>query len=149
MNSHALRLWLATTSLAGASLIYGPVLAQTTAAAPTVSEVVVTGSRLPRINIQSATPVQVVGPDRLEAQGFENITDMLTTLPQFAPAYGQSRTQSTFSGVTDSGLNLTNLRNLGPDRSLTLINGRRAPAGDVSGSAVDFNLLPSANISRL
>jgi outer membrane receptor protein involved in Fe transport len=114
-----------------------------------VSEIVVTGSRLPRVNVEAPTPTQVVSQERLEAQGFENITDILTTLPQFAPSYGSSRTQSTFSGVLSSGLNLTNLRQLGENRSLTLINGRRVPAGDVTGSAVDFNLIPSANISRI
>jgi iron complex outermembrane recepter protein len=141
---------LASTGLAVLSMaVAGPSLAQTAAADTSVSEIVVTGSRLPRVNIDAPTPVQVVGQERLQAQGFENITDILTTLPQFAPSYGTSRTQSTFSGAVSSGLNLTNLRQLGTDRSLTLLNGRRVPAGDVTGSAVDFNLLPSANISRI
>nr|QQZ52039.1 TonB-dependent receptor plug domain-containing protein [Phenylobacterium glaciei] len=52
-------------------------------------------------------------------------------------------------GAASSGLNLTNLRNLGSNRSVTLINGRRAPAGNIVGSGVDFNTIPSANISRV
>lgn len=114
-----------------------------------VDELVVTGSRIARTNVVAATPVQVIGGDKLSQQGHNNIVDVLTTLPQFSAAFGASRTQSTFSGATSSGLNLVNLRNLGTQRSLVLINGRRVPAGNVQSTAVDFNTLPSANIERI
>jgi outer membrane receptor protein involved in Fe transport len=114
-----------------------------------VEELVVTGTRIQRPNLDSPTPVQVVGQERLQAQGMENISDVLATLPQFAPSFGGSRTQSTFSGTTDSGLNTINLRNLGSERSLVLINGRRAPSGAISDNSVDLNTLPSANIQRI
>jgi iron complex outermembrane recepter protein len=92
------RVWLASTGLTLVlAAIGGAAYAQE--AGNEVSEVVVTGSRLPRINVEAPTPTQVVSQERLEAQGFENITDILTTLPQFAPSYGSSRTQSTFSGA--------------------------------------------------
>jgi outer membrane receptor protein involved in Fe transport len=122
---------------------------QETTEAAEVEAVVVTGSRIQRPNLSAPTPVQVIGQAKLEGQGYENVTDVLTTLPQFAAAFGVSRSQSTFSGVASSGLNLTNLRNLGSQRSLTLINGRRFPAGDVTQSAVDFNMIPTANIERI
>ncbi|MBR7620533.1 TonB-dependent receptor [Phenylobacterium sp. 20VBR1] len=115
----------------------------------TVEELIVTGSRIARVDTESAVPVQVIGEERIEQQGYENVVDVLTTLPQFAASFGASRTQSTFSGAASSGLNLTNLRNLGSNRSVTLINGRRAPAGNIVGSGVDFNTIPSANISRV
>ncbi|MDB5465311.1 MAG: putative TonB-dependent receptor [Phenylobacterium sp.] len=137
-------------------LVGAAVLAMTTspaAAAPaaggTVEELVVTGSRIQSPNLDSPTPVQVVGQDRLQAEGLHNLADVLQTLPQFAPSFGGSRTQSTFSGTTSSGLNLINLRNLGSSRSLVLINGRRAPSGTIFSNAVDMNLIPSANIKRI
>jgi iron complex outermembrane recepter protein len=114
-----------------------------------VEEIVVTGSRIQRPNIESPTPLQVVTPERMRAQGMANVSDILQTLPQFAPSFGGSRTQSTFSGTASSGLNVINLRNLGSTRSLVLINGRRAPSGTISSNAVDLNTLPSANISRI
>lgn len=137
-------------------LLVGAALTGTFAvAAPAVAQdagdetIVVTGSRIARPGLVSTTPVQVVGTERLEQQGYENIQDVLQTLPQFAPSFGASRTQSTFSGATASGLNVTNLRNLGSRRSLTLVNGRRAPAGVVDASGVDLNTIPSANIARI
>ena len=69
-------------------------------------------------------------------------------LPQFAASFGSSRTQSTFSGAEFSGLNQFNLRNLGAQRTLTLINGRRAPGGRTVSTGIDFNLIPTANIER-
>lgn len=137
-------------------LLVGAALTGTFAvAAPAVAQdsgdetIVVTGSRIARPGLVSTTPVAVLGEERLEQQGYDNIADVLVTLPQFAPSFGASRTQSTFSGATSSGLNVTNLRNLGSFRSLTLINGRRAPSGVITSSGVDLNTIPSANIERI
>jgi iron complex outermembrane receptor protein len=115
----------------------------------TVDEVVVTGSRIARSNLENPTPTLVLGTERLQQQGYSNLADILTSTPQFSAAFGASRTQSTFSGASSSGLNLTNLRNLGSQRSLVLVNGRRVPSGQISTSAVDLNTLPSANIDRV
>lgn len=120
-----------------------------TAQVAEVEELVVTGSRIQRPNLVEATPVQVVGRERIEQQGLENISDILVSLPQFSASFGASRTQSTFSGTSSSGLNVINLRNLGSSRSLVLINGRRAPSGTIFSNAVDLNTIPSANIERI
>lgn len=122
------------------------------AAAPkveTIEAVVITGSRIVRPNLTSPTPVAAVTPEVMENLGLSNFADMATQLPQFAPSFGASRTQSTFSGVASSGLNLANLRNLGSGLTLTLINGRRVPGGTTTGTAVDFNTIPTANIERI
>ena len=114
-----------------------------------IGTVVVTGSRITRSNLDSVTPVLSIGRAEFDALGYENIADLASALPQFSPAFGASRTQSTFSGSATSGLNQANLRNLGPLRSVTLINGRRVPAGSPQFTSVDFNLIPSANIERI
>ncbi|MFN3228513.1 MAG: TonB-dependent receptor plug domain-containing protein [Asticcacaulis sp.] len=129
-----------------------PVWAQSAPSQPAADEVqtvVVTGSRIQRANLTGTSPVSVLGQEKLQNQGFENVTDLLTAQPQFAASFGTSRTQSTFSGAVSSGLNLVNLRNLGSQRTLTLINGRRVPSGDITTEAVDFNMIPSANIARV
>ena len=113
-----------------------------------LEEIVITGSRIARPNIESNTPVTVLGEEFLQQQGFENFADIATTLPQFAPSFGASRTQSTFSGAATSGLNTANLRNLGTQRSVVLINGRRVPGGTTTSTTVDFNTLPTANVER-
>lgn len=126
-----------------------PAMAQSTDKIEKVETVVVTGSRIVRPNLTSTTPVLAVTPETMANLGMENFADMATQLPQFAPAFGSSRTQSTFSGVASSGLNNANLRNLGSGRSLVLINGRRVPGGSSTSMSVDFNSIPTANIERV
>ncbi len=109
----------------------------------------ITGSRILRSDLQGTTPVVSIGLETMSNLGVENFADMATQLPQFAPSFGASRTQSTFSGVATSGLNLANLRNLGSVRSLVLINGRRAAGGTSTSTSVDFNNIPTANIERI
>lgn len=109
----------------------------------------VTGSRILRSDLQGSTPVVSVNLDTFGNLGLENFADLAAQLPQFAPSFGASRTQSTFSGVATSGLNLANLRNLGAVRSLVLINGRRAAGGTSTSTSVDFNNIPVSNIERI
>src|SRR5262245_24690246 len=97
-----------------------------------VEKVVVTGSRIQRKNLETANPTSIVTSDQLYRTGSANMADLFVTLPQFAPSFGASRTQSTFSGAAAAGLNLANQRNLGGSRSVVLINGRRTPAGSVT-----------------
>ena len=114
-----------------------------------VETVVVTGSRIARPELEATVPTVVLDADTLEAQGFENFADIAATLPQFAPSFGTSRTQSTFSGAVASGLNETNLRNFAGIRTVALINGRRMPGGNPLTPSVDFNTIPTANIERI
>lgn len=111
--------------------------------------IIVTGSRIARPNVENSTPTIVIGQDAFANRGIENFADLATQLPQFAPSFGTSRTQSTFSGAASSGLNTVNLRNLGGGRTLTLMNGRRMAAGTTTSTAVDFNTIPTANIARV
>jgi iron complex outermembrane receptor protein len=143
----ALTLGIAST----ATLLAVPqlALAQDSATADGLEEVVVTGSRISRPELEAAVPTVVLGQDAFDAVGVENFADLATTLPSFAPSFGTSRTQSAFSGSVAAGLNEANLRNLGSDRTLTLINGRRAPTGTPTTGAVDFNTIPTANIERV
>ena len=140
-----------TKVMTGVLTALGGVLAATSmpswAQEPQVVQV--TGSRILRSDLQGTTPVVSINLDTMGNIGAENFADMATQLPQFAPSFGASRTQSTFSGVATSGLNLANLRNLGSVRSLVLINGRRAAGGTSTSTAVDFNNIPTANIERI
>lgn len=111
--------------------------------------IVVTGSRIVRPNLEGTTPVMAVTTETMANLGLTNFADMATQLPQFTPAFGASRTQSTFSGVSSSGLQQTNLRNLGSQSTVVLINGRRVPGGTSTSTGVDFNQIPFANIDRI
>ena len=136
---------VALASLALLSGVAAPLVVQ----AQEAQRVEVTGSRLQRTNLISPTPVLSLDASSFGNLGLENFADLATQLPSFAPSFGASRTQSTFSGVAESGLNSANLRNLGNTRSLVLINGRRVPGGTSTSALVDFNSIPTANIERV
>jgi outer membrane receptor protein involved in Fe transport len=114
-----------------------------------IAEVVVTGSRIARPNLEGTTPVLAIGQQDFAALGMENFADVAASLPQFSPAFGASRTQSTFAGAANSGLNQVNLRNLTALRTVVLLNGRRLPGGTTLTTAADFNTIPTANVERI
>jgi len=140
---------LAAMASLGGTAAWTPVAAQGSEGASGGQSVTVTGSRILRPELGGTTPTVAVNLETMGNLGIENFADMATQLPQFSPSFGTSRTQSTFSGVASSGLNLANLRNLGSTRTLVLINGRRVGGGTSTSTAVDFNTLPTANIERI
>lgn len=137
----------ATTLTAIAALYSAAAVAQQSSS--NVDEVVITGSRIARAPTDAPIPVLGLGADAFENSGYHNMADLAVSLPQFAPAFGESRTQSTFTGIGTSGLNRSNLRNLDPLRTVVLINGRRVPGGSSISTAVDWNTIPTANIDRI
>ncbi|MGD9980309.1 MAG: TonB-dependent receptor [Hyphomonadaceae bacterium] len=105
-------------------------------------EIVVTGTRIPRPDLTSASPVVTFGAEEITAHGALQLEDFLNTLPQVSPDLGRT------GNNPGEGLAHVNLRGLGANRTLTLLNGRRlAPAG-VEGAA-DLNGLPTALIERI
>jgi iron complex outermembrane receptor protein len=105
-------------------------------------EIVVTGTRIPRADLTSASPIQSFGAEQITAHGVAQLEDFINTLPQASPDF--SRTANN----PGDGSARVNLRGLGADRTLTLLNGRRlAPAG-VEGAA-DLNSLPTAVVERV
>jgi outer membrane receptor protein involved in Fe transport len=146
--ARAVRVALVATGAAGAGL-YGASSAAQTEERTELNAIVVTGSRIARTEIEASIPTVSIDAAELASKGYENLADVFVAMPQFTPSFGASRTQSTFSGVALSGVNLANLRNLGGFRTLTLINGRRVPGGTSTSTSVDFNTIPSANIERI
>lgn len=122
--------------------------AQETAAAEQEA-IVVTGSRIARPEIDSPNPVISVTSDTIQQSGLTNLTDLLVQNPALI---GSSTTADAggstalFGGV---GVNLLNLRNLGTDRTLVLVNGRRHISGISGSAAVDINTIPNALIDRI
>lgn len=87
-----------------------------------VERIEVTGSRIARINTQTPSPVVSIDASAIKGTGLLNINELLTQLPQFALGTDSSSGNSSFG---NAGLNTVNLRNLGADRTLVLVNGRR------------------------
>lgn len=150
------RLRLAMTSGASAAVLAVtamPALAQDTpsAAPDEVLEgeeaggpIVVTGSRVRTDGMQAPVPVTVVTADALDALSPGPIISGVSQLPQF---YG-NQTPNSGAFFTRSGYGSLNMRGLGVNRTLTLLNGRRMPSTSAFGG-VDINLFPEAMLSAV
>jgi iron complex outermembrane recepter protein len=150
MNRTTTKLLLGTSL---AALLTGTALtaatAQTTAAPAAaaddkIEQIVVTGSRIARPDLQSAAPVTVVSSDDVKTQGTNKIEDLLNNLPQVF-----SNQNSGVSNGAD-GTARVDLRNLGSNRTLVLLDGRRLAPGSIGGNgAADLNFIPAALISNI
>jgi iron complex outermembrane recepter protein len=108
-----------------------------------VEEVTVTGTLIPRKDLESLSPVAVVNPEEVTYQGTGRVEDLIQQLPQAFAA------QNSTIANGASGTASVQLRNLGSVRTLGLINGRRMASGDAYETAADLNFIPSALISRV
>ncbi|WP_228242619.1 TonB-dependent siderophore receptor [Porphyrobacter sp. GA68] len=109
----------------------------------------VTGTRITRPEAATATPVVAITAENIEQSGVTNLTELLAQTPalfnsetNFDAAGSQARTGA-------AGVNLLNLRNLGANRTLVLVNGRRHVAGVSGEAAVDINTIPVGLIERV
>ncbi len=139
----AVRFALATATAAASVSGLHAQEAPAPAAAP-VEEVVVTGSRLSTPNEQSISPITSVSATDLQATGLTRVEDVLNNLPMvFA---GQNSTVSNGSDGTAT----VDLRGLGPQRTLVLVNGRRLGPGRGDGrNFSDINEIPASLIERV
>jgi len=108
-----------------------------------MQKVEVTGSRIPTLNTEGASPVTVLSAKDIKIDGVRNVEDMLNNLPQVFAAQGAAISNGA------SGTATANLRGLGSDRTLVLVNGKRLPAGSVKDSAPDLNEIPAGLIKRV
>jgi iron complex outermembrane receptor protein len=110
------------------------------------AEIVVTGSLLARSDATSTTPISVIGSEQILDSGTLSISDVLRKDPALG---SQSRGPGT--GLNGAGINAVDLRNLGNQRTLALVNGRRYPKfSDVLGnSGQDITGIPSYLIRRV
>ena len=115
------------------------------AAPAPIAELVVTGTHLPRTDLASVSPLQTITSTEIAASGLLRAEDVVSRLPQ---AYSDQN-----STVTNhpTGTATVDLRGLGAERTLVLIDGKRLMPGDpTSGSiAPDLNFVPTALIDRV
>ncbi len=110
--------------------------------------IVVTGSRISRPNLESQVPIVSVSGAEFFETGNTSVGDTLNELPSLRSTFSQSNS-TRFLGT--SGLNLLDLRGLGTQRTLVLVNGRRHVGADVLSNAVspDVNTIPTDLIERV
>lgn len=140
------RLLLGSSALAAAFVLAPAAANAQTSTGGEVSEVIVTGSRVQVDGTRAPTPVTVVSSEQLALAAPRSVTDGLLQLPNFK---GSPSVQSQGTGTTGSnGAAFLNLRGLGTQRTLVLVDGRRFVAANSSGS-VDVALIPEALIQRV
>lgn len=123
-----------------------PALAQQESGASELEEIVVTGSRIRRTGFDTPSPVTVIGVDEVAAATSPAIGDLLNEMPQLRSTFGLSNSQG-FIGT--AGIGRLDLRGLGTDRTLVLVNGRRHVSSSEGTTAVDVNSLNPDMIERI
>jgi Outer membrane cobalamin receptor protein len=142
---HAIRIALTGGALVTAGAAYGQ--AAPAPASEELEEVLVTGSRIAAApNAVSISPVVALSGDQIQQKGITRVEDMLSSLPQV-----YANQNSSVSNGSD-GTATVDLRNLGAQRTLVLVNGRRLGPGDpgsAAGGASDLNQVPAQLVERV
>lgn len=111
-----------------------------------LADIIVTGSRIRRPNLETAVPVTSVSASELLSSGTVQIGDVLNELPALRSTYSSSNS-TRFIGT--AGLNFLDLRGLGPDRTLVMVNGRRHVSSSEGTNLIDVDTIPSDLIERV
>ncbi|KAF1708697.1 TonB-dependent receptor [Pseudoxanthomonas sacheonensis] len=116
--------------------------------AKTLDTVQVTGSHIKRLQISGVGPVTVVDAEAIERSGATSVETLLQRLPASA-GFAGSQTNA-YWAENGYGTTQVNLRGLGINRTLVLLNGRRMVNGGTgANSSVDLNVIPVALIERI
>ncbi|CAD1794410.1 TonB-dependent receptor [Xanthomonas euroxanthea] len=121
----------------------GTAIAQEAGGTTNLDKIEVTGSRIKRADVETSQPVFTMSRQQIESQGLTSIGDVIQNISSGGSALN--------SNVNNGGNGETrvNLRNLGSNRTLVLVNGRRWVGGTGLGGAVDLNTIPTAAVERI
>jgi iron complex outermembrane recepter protein len=125
-----------------------------------LQEVVVTGSRIARPELDNLQPTTVLDSKTIDQRGYLDVGQALSQLPQFGVQPSSSANQQGNTGIAQS---FVDLYGLGSQRTLTLVNGRRFPSADTAslgnsasnsliggpGTQVDLNTVPTKLIDHV
>lgn len=133
---------MASTLLIGVSMAASPAFAQDEAAPADSQEVVITGTLIKNPNLEQATPVAVIGADEIDLQQANVAEELLRELPGVTPSIGSAVNNG------NGGASFVNLRNLGSNRNVVLLDGVRLAPAELNGR-FDLNNVPLALIERV
>ncbi|MCC4618426.1 TonB-dependent receptor [Xanthomonas campestris pv. asclepiadis] len=121
----------------------GTAVAQEAGGTTNLDKIEVTGSRIKRADVETSQPVFNMSRQQIESQGLTSIGDVIQNISTNGSALN--------TNVNNGGNGETrvNLRNLGSNRTLVLVNGRRWVGGTGLGGAVDLNTIPTAAVERI
>ncbi|QIR14135.1 TonB-dependent receptor [Shewanella aestuarii] len=134
---------LALISGAAAAAFSAPVAFAAEEDGAKVERIEVTGSRIKRTDLETSSPVTVMDATEIKASGYDRVEDVLNQLPQIEAA------ETAFLANGATGTATVDLRGLGSNRTLVLINGRRMQAGSITSQVADINQIPASLIKRV
>src|SRR5258706_8262665 len=123
-------------------LIAGAALAQE---AQKLERVEITGSAIKRIDAETAVPVTILKMEDLKKQGITTVEQVVATISATQATVGSSQVV----GLGTGGASFANLRALGQNKTLVLLNGRRLANNAIDASAPDLNMIPFAAVERV
>jgi len=129
-----------------------PALAQSadTPDEPAMQRVEVTGSSIKRLVSETATPLSVLRAEDFARQGLTTAQEVLSRLPANGSMMGSGNAiGGNTSGLPTGGQASADLRGLGGDKTLVLLNGRRIANHPYDGASVDLNMIPIAALERV
>jgi len=140
--SRAVRL-LCAAGAVGAALAAVPALAQETE--QPIQRVIVTGSAIKRIDAETVVPVTVVRMEDLKKQGINTVEQVMSNLAPVQASQGTSQVV----GLSTGGASFADMRGIGANKTLVLLNGRRLANNAFDSSAPDLNMIPFAALERV
>jgi iron complex outermembrane receptor protein len=119
--------------------------APTTPEPQQIERVTVTGSAIKRLDAETAVPITVFRMKDIKQQGLTTVEQILSTLTASQTSLGTSQAV----GASTGGASFADLRGVGANKTLVLLNGRRIANNAFDGSAPDLNMIPMAAIDRI
>lgn len=107
-----------------------------------IHEIIVTGSRIARPDLTAISPIAIIDAEAIRLSNATTVDELLRRSPQFTPAIGSNTNNGNDGSAT------VDLRNLGEQRTLVLVNGRRFVPYDYQG-VVDVSMIPTSLIERV
>ena len=108
--------------------------------------IVITGSRIKRTEFSLPVPAQTLDAAELAVIGANELSEAIAEIPAVTPSV---TTETSQSSTQDSGSSTISLRNLGSQRTLTLIDGRRTVGNTSTGSTISLSTIPDAFVDRI
>jgi len=110
-----------------------------------IERIEITGSAIKRIDAETALPVTIMKMSELRERGVTSVEEIVNLIS------GNQSTQGTSQsvGASSGGASFANMRGLGQNKTLVLLNGRRIVNNAIDSSAPDLNMIPMAALDRI
>ena len=133
-----------------AGILSQPALAQETGETAGMQRVEVTGSSIKRLVSETATPLSIFKAEDFAKQGLTTAQEVLSKIPSNSSSMGSGNAVGgNTSGLPTGGQASADLRGLGGDKTLVLLNGRRIANHPYDGASVDLTISPIAALERV